>query len=82
MQSFIDCKSGWSKEPQWENNCVSFLPCFLLVLAYKYFDYNDGHGYVAALGLCLRPNNEYEGTSVDKLSCVAFYGLACNFYKA
>ena len=33
MQSFNDCKSWWSKEPQWENNCGSFLPCFLLVQA-------------------------------------------------
>jgi hypothetical protein len=31
MQSFSDCRSGWSKEPQWENDCGSFLPCFLLV---------------------------------------------------
>jgi hypothetical protein len=31
MHSFSDCISGWSKEPQWENDCGSFLPCFLLV---------------------------------------------------
>ena len=31
MQSFSDCRSWWSKEPQWTNNCGSFLPCFLLV---------------------------------------------------
>ena len=31
MQSFSDCKWGWSKELQWTNNCGSFLPCFLLV---------------------------------------------------
>ena len=31
MPSFTDCRSGWSKEPQWENDCGSFLPCFLLV---------------------------------------------------
>ena len=33
MKSFSDCKSGWSKEPQWENNCSSFLPYFLLVIS-------------------------------------------------
>ena len=32
MQSFSDCISGWSKEPQWENKLWSFfLPCFLPV---------------------------------------------------
>jgi hypothetical protein len=31
LQSFSDCRSGWSKEPQWENDYGSFLPCFLLV---------------------------------------------------
>jgi hypothetical protein len=31
MQSFSGCKSRWSKEPQWENDCGSFLHCFLLV---------------------------------------------------
>jgi hypothetical protein len=31
MQSFNDCRSGWSKEPQWENNCGSISQCFLLV---------------------------------------------------
>ena len=31
MQSFSDCKSRWSKELQWENDCCSFLPCFLLL---------------------------------------------------
>ena len=33
MHPFGDCKSGWPKEPQWENHCGSFLLCFLLVLA-------------------------------------------------
>ena len=32
MHSFRDCRSGWSKEPQWKNDYGSFLPCFLLVL--------------------------------------------------
>ena len=32
LQSFSDCRPGWSKEPQWENECGSFLPCFLLVI--------------------------------------------------
>ena len=32
MHSFSDCRSRWSKEPQWQNNCGSFLPCFLLVM--------------------------------------------------
>jgi hypothetical protein len=32
MQSFNDYYIlGWSKDPQWENECNSFLPCFLLV---------------------------------------------------
>ena len=31
MHSFSDCRSGWSKEPQWKNNCGYFLPCFLLM---------------------------------------------------
>jgi hypothetical protein len=26
-----ECKSRWSKDPQWTDNCDSFLPCFLLV---------------------------------------------------
>jgi hypothetical protein len=26
-----DYKSGWSKEPQWKNDCGSFLQCFVLV---------------------------------------------------
>jgi hypothetical protein len=29
---FSDCRSGWSKEPQWENDC-GFSQCFLLVKA-------------------------------------------------
>ena len=33
MQLFSDCRAWWSKEPQWENDYGSFLPCFLLVLA-------------------------------------------------
>ena len=32
MHSFSVCRSGWSNEPQWENDCGSFLPCFLLLL--------------------------------------------------
>ena len=28
---FSDYIPGWSKEPQCENDCGSFLPCFLLV---------------------------------------------------
>jgi hypothetical protein len=32
LQSFSDCRSGWSKEPQWENDYGSFLPCLLLVM--------------------------------------------------
>jgi len=31
MQSFSDCRSNSSKEPQWTNDCGSFLPCFLLL---------------------------------------------------
>jgi hypothetical protein len=31
LQSFSDCRSGWSKEPQWKNDCGSFSQCFLLV---------------------------------------------------
>ena len=30
-QSFNDRKLGWSKEPQWENNCSYFLQYFVLV---------------------------------------------------
>ena len=30
--SFSDYNSSWSKEPQWENDCGSYLPCFVLVL--------------------------------------------------
>ena len=30
MQLFSDYRSWWSKGPQWENDCSSFLPCFLL----------------------------------------------------
>jgi hypothetical protein len=30
MQSFNDYKLGWSKEPQWDNNCSSFLSCFFI----------------------------------------------------
>ena len=26
-----NCRAWWSKEPQWENECGSFSPCFLLV---------------------------------------------------
>ena len=29
MHSFSDCKSGWSKDLQWENAYGIFLPCFL-----------------------------------------------------
>ena len=29
MQSFKDCRSGWSKEPQWEKDCGSFFAMFL-----------------------------------------------------
>jgi hypothetical protein len=32
LQSFSDCRSGWSKEPQWKIDYGSFLPCFLLVM--------------------------------------------------
>ena len=28
---FSDCRSRWSKELKWENDCGSFLSCFLLV---------------------------------------------------
>ena len=31
MQSFTNYKSWWSKEPHWEKDCGSFLPCSLLV---------------------------------------------------
>jgi hypothetical protein len=50
LQSFSDCRLRWSKEPQWENDCGSFLPCFLLVfvsldieLKCIISDYNQGH---------------------------------------
>ena len=36
MQLFSDYISGWSKEPQWENNYNSFLPFFLLVVGLSY----------------------------------------------
>jgi hypothetical protein len=32
LQPYSDYRSWWSKEPQWENDCGSFLPCFLLVI--------------------------------------------------
>ena len=32
MQLFSDYKAWWSKQPQWENDCGSFSPCFLLVM--------------------------------------------------
>ena len=32
LQLFSDCRAWWSKEPQWENDCGSFSPCFLLVM--------------------------------------------------
>jgi hypothetical protein len=38
LQSFSDCRSRWSKEPQWKNNCSSFLQCFLLV---KWVDFSS-----------------------------------------
>ena len=28
LHSFTDCRSGWSKEPQWENDCNSFFTMF------------------------------------------------------
>jgi hypothetical protein len=28
LQSFSDCRSGWSKEPQWENNYGFFFAMF------------------------------------------------------
>ena len=31
VQLFNDCRAWWSKEPQWKNDCSSFLPCFLLM---------------------------------------------------
>ena len=31
MQSFSNCRLGWSKEPQWENNCV-FLFCNIFAI--------------------------------------------------
>ena len=31
LQLFSYCIAWWSKEPQWENNCGSFLPFFLLM---------------------------------------------------
>ena len=31
MQLFSDYRAWWSNEPEWENDCGSFLPCFLLV---------------------------------------------------
>jgi len=30
LSSFNVYRSRWSKEPQWTNDCGSFLPCFLL----------------------------------------------------
>jgi hypothetical protein len=33
MHLFSDYKSRWSKKPQWENDCGSFLLCFLLVMS-------------------------------------------------
>ena len=34
LQSLNDCKPGWSKEPQWENDCGYFSHSFLLVLSW------------------------------------------------
>jgi hypothetical protein len=34
LNSFSDCISWWSKEPQWENYCGSFLRCCLLVIVH------------------------------------------------
>src|SRR5665213_1667557 len=31
LQLSGDYRSGWPEETQWENDCGSFLPCFLLV---------------------------------------------------
>ena len=36
LQLFSDYKAWWSKEPQWENDCGSFLPCFLVVFRYSH----------------------------------------------
>ena len=35
MQSFSDCRSRWSKEPQWEKDCGYFPQCFLLVYTHE-----------------------------------------------
>ena len=40
MDLFSDCKWGWSKEPQWENDCGSFLPCLLLVFMLLKLSFN------------------------------------------
>ena len=51
LQLFSNCIAWWSKEPQWENDCGSFWPCFLLVIvcspiymlstSIHYIDYPD-----------------------------------------
>jgi hypothetical protein len=46
MQSFSDCRSGWLKELEWENNCGSFLPCFLLVNARGYGGTSCGNRHI------------------------------------
>ena len=32
LQLFNDCRLGWSKDPQWENDWIVFLHSFLLVM--------------------------------------------------
>ena len=43
MQLFSDCRSEWSKEPQWENECDFFWQCFLLVFVILWIQYSIIH---------------------------------------
>jgi hypothetical protein len=65
MHLFNDCRLGWSKEPQWENDCGSFLACFLLVYSLRFktkvtFGHNlryETKGTFGEISLKLRQTN-------------------------
>jgi hypothetical protein len=49
LQLFSDFRSGWSKKPQWEHDCGSFLPCFRLVFVDYLTKYIGPPNYVPQL---------------------------------
>ena len=69
LQLFSDCRSGWSKEPQWENNCGSFLPCFLLVEGVDFNEWLPLH-----CKLCMCTNDVQFDNS--KIFCHAHVNIA------